>query len=298
MDISSYLRLVPQPVALVTGANKGIGFEIARELAQGGCFVWLAGRELERVKGAAAKLESAGLKVGSVTLDVTDPESARAASRQVEAASGRLDILVNNAGISLEAQHEPGQPPRMIPPSELDLGLLRQTYETNVFGPVTVTQAFLPLVRKSAAGRIVNMSSGLGSLAQKADPSTFLSKVNVMAYCSSKNALNGVTVAFANELRETAIKVNAADPGYCATDLNGHSGPRSATEGAAIAVKLATLPATARPAVSSTTKAPCPGRFRRRQCPHEPEAGLEFTSRTTPSARGSYSLGLRVLSLS
>jgi NAD(P)-dependent dehydrogenase (short-subunit alcohol dehydrogenase family) len=243
MNFSSYLQIVPSPVALVTGANKGIGFEIARELAEGGCIVWLAGRDLDRARAAAAKLEKAGLNVKSVALDVTRPESAADAARMVEAQSARLDILVNNAGISLEARREEGQPPAMIAPSELDLELLRQTYETNAFGPVTVTQAFLPLLRRSAAGRIVNMSSGLGSLTQKADPTTFLSKVNVMAYCSSKSALNAITVAFANKLRETNIKVNAAaDPGYCATDLNGRSGPRSAVQGAQVAVMLATLP--------------------------------------------------------
>jgi NAD(P)-dependent dehydrogenase (short-subunit alcohol dehydrogenase family) len=244
MNFPSYLQLVATPVALVTGANKGIGFEIARELAEGGCTVWLAGRDLEKVRAAAAKLEKSGHKVKSVALDVTRPDSAAAAARAVEIDSGALDILVNNAGISSESRRSPGKDsPEMIAPSEVGLETLRATYETNVFGPVNVTQAFLPLLRKSKAGRIVNMSSGLGSLTQKSDPSTFLAKVNVMAYCSSKSALNGVTVAFANELRETPIKVNAADPGYCATDLNGHSGPRSATQGAQIAVKLATLPA-------------------------------------------------------
>jgi NAD(P)-dependent dehydrogenase (short-subunit alcohol dehydrogenase family) len=243
MQFPHYLQLVPSPVALVTGANKGIGFEIARELAEGGCQVWLAGRNLDLVQSAAAKLESLGLKALSVRLDVSDPASAEAAAREVESVSGRLDILVNNAGIASEARHEKGRAPRITAPSEVELETFRRTYETNVYGPLVVTQKFLPLLRKSAAGRIVNMSSGLGSLGQKSDPKSFLAQYNAVAYCSSKTALNAVTVAFANELRKTPIKVNAADPGYCATDLNGHSGPRTAIQGAAIAAKLATLAA-------------------------------------------------------
>ena len=243
MQFPHYLQLVPSPVALITGANKGIGFEIACELAEGGCLVWLAGRNLDLVQSAAAKLESQGLRALCVQLDVTDPKSAEAAAREVESVSGRLDILVNNAGIAQESRREPGRAPAIVAPSEVDLQTLRSTYETNVFGPVNVTQKFFPLLRKSAAGRIVNMSSGLGSLSQKSDPTTMIAQYNAVAYCSSKSALNGVTVAFANELRDTNIKVNAADPGYCATDLNGHSGPRTAIQGAAIAVKLATLAA-------------------------------------------------------
>jgi NAD(P)-dependent dehydrogenase (short-subunit alcohol dehydrogenase family) len=243
MNFPHYLALVPSPIALVTGSNKGIGFEIARELAEGGCTVWLAGRDLNRVRDAAVRLTKAGHQVEAVALDVTDPVSVQDAAEKVGASSGRLDILVNNAGVSNESKLAEGSEPQMIKPSELDSDTMRRTYETNVFGPVTVTQAFLPLIRKSAAGRIVNISSGLGSLTQRADPTTFLSKVNVMAYCSSKTALNAITVAFGQELRETPIKVNAADPGYCATDLNGHSGPRSAAQGAVAAVRLATLAA-------------------------------------------------------
>jgi NAD(P)-dependent dehydrogenase (short-subunit alcohol dehydrogenase family) len=243
MDFPHYLALVPAPVALVTGANKGIGFEIARELAEGGCTVWLAGRDLDRVRDAATRLLKAGHKVDAVALDVTDPVSVEDAAETVRTQSGRLDILVNNAGIANESRRSAGSPPEMIKPSELDQDTLRRVYETNVFGPVTVTQAFLPLLRQSPAGRIVNVSSGLGSLTQRADPANFLATVNVMGYCSSKTALNAITVAFGQELRETSIKVNSADPGYCATDLNGHSGPRSAAQGAVAAVRLATLDA-------------------------------------------------------
>jgi len=243
MDILSYRQLVPSPVALVTGANKGIGFEISRILAESGIFVWVAGRDPARIKDAVVSLQKAGLKVDSVPLDVTDPESVEAAAQHVQTVSGSLDILVNNAGIVNERRLNKAGEPEVIPPSQIELDTLRQTYETNVFGVFTVTKAFLPLLRKSRAGRIVNMSSGLGSLTQRSDPNWGYSVVNALAYCSSKTAVNGITVAFAKELKDTTIKVNAADPGYCATDLNGHSGPRTPVQGAGIAVCLATLPA-------------------------------------------------------
>jgi NAD(P)-dependent dehydrogenase (short-subunit alcohol dehydrogenase family) len=146
---------------------------------------------------------------------------------------GKLDILVNNAGIAIDD----------APPSELNMDALHRTYETNVFGPVAVTRAMLPLLRKSSAGRIVNMSSGLGSLTLSNDPAWRFAHVNLLAYNSSKTALNAATVQFAKELHDTPIKVNAADPGYTATDLNNHAGTRSVEQGARAAVRLATLPA-------------------------------------------------------
>jgi len=242
MNISSYLRLVPSPIGLVTGANKGIGFEISRILSELGVFVWMAGRDSARIQEAAASLKKAGLPVDSVTLDVTDPKSAEAAAQHVQKVSGAIDILVNNAGIVNEQRLNEAGKPELLPPSRIELAMLRQTYETNVFGVFTVTKAFLPLLRKSPAGRIVNMSSGLGSLTLRSDPNGPYAVYNALAYCSSKSAVNGVTVAFATELRDTPIKVNAADPGHCATDLNAHTGPRTATQGAEIAVRLATLP--------------------------------------------------------
>ena len=243
MDISTYRKLVPSPVALVTGANKGIGFEISRILAESGIFVWLAGRDSGRIADAAASLKKAGLPVDSVPLDVTNPQSAEAAAKHVQDVSGGLDILVNNAGIVVERRINEAGKPEPIPPSEIELAMLKQTYETNVFGVFNVTKAFLPLLRKSPAGRLVNMSSGLGSLQQRSDPNWIYAAVNAVGYCSSKTAVNGITVAFAKELKDTSIKVNAADPGYCATDLNGHSGTRTPVQGAGIAVRLATLPA-------------------------------------------------------
>jgi NAD(P)-dependent dehydrogenase (short-subunit alcohol dehydrogenase family) len=142
-------------------------------------------------------------------------------------------VLVNNAGIITDRSK----------PSAADLALVRKVYDTNVFAPMRLIQVFLPLLKKSDAGRIVNVSSGLGSLALSSDPNGPYDAVNVLGYCTSKTALNAVTVQFAKELRGTTVKINAADPGYCATDLNGHSGPRTAEQGAIAAVRLATLPA-------------------------------------------------------
>jgi NAD(P)-dependent dehydrogenase (short-subunit alcohol dehydrogenase family) len=215
-------------IALVTGANKGLGYEIAARLVADGMTVLAGARDPARGAEAALRLGAV-----HVTLDVTDPASVAAAAKWIEREYGRLDILVNNAGILLEHGQQP---------SELDPDLLRRTYETNVFGVVTVTNALLPLLRKAPAARIVNMSSGLGSLTLTTDLAHPYAQRALLAYNSSKSALNAVTVSYANELRGTGIKVNAADPGYCATDLNGHSGPRTPAQGANAAVALATLP--------------------------------------------------------
>ena len=222
------------PVALVTGANRGIGFEIARQLGHEGFVVLLGARDPERGAAAAARLVAEGIDARPVALDVTDPASVAAAADAVERTVGRLDVLVNNAGVLLDGD---------IPPSEVPLALLRATYETNVFGAVTVTQAFLPLLRRAPAGRVVNASSELGSITQNQDPEFEFAAKKFLAYNSSKSALNAVTVQLAHELRGTPIKVNAADPGFTATDLNGHRGTQTLEEGARAAVRLALLPA-------------------------------------------------------
>jgi NAD(P)-dependent dehydrogenase (short-subunit alcohol dehydrogenase family) len=221
-------------IALVTGANKGIGFEIARGLAATGATVLLGARDTGRGIAAAEKLTAEGFTAHHIRLDVTDPLSVTAAAARVEREYGRLDVLVNNAGVLLEF----GQKPSGMP-----VEALHRTFAVNVFSVVAVTNAMLPLLRLSAAGRIVNMSSGLGSLTQLSDPDNAYSAMPLLAYNSSKSALNAVTVCYANELRSTFIKVNAADPGYCATDMNGHSGPRTPAQGAIAAVRLATLDA-------------------------------------------------------
>ncbi|MEV4573938.1 SDR family oxidoreductase [Nonomuraea jabiensis] len=217
-------------IGLITGANKGIGYEIARLLAEQGVTTIVGARDEERGRAAAERLGQP-----YVRLDVTDEASVAAAAKWVEREYGRLDILVNNAGITGGFMD-----PR---PSATPAGVLREVYETNVFGVVTVTNAMLPLLRESEAGRIVNLTSELGSLTRAMDRESPYWDVNIMPYNSSKTALNMVTVSYAKELIDTPIKVNAANPGYCATDLNGHSGFRTAEQGAAIAVRLATLDA-------------------------------------------------------
>jgi NAD(P)-dependent dehydrogenase (short-subunit alcohol dehydrogenase family) len=222
------------PVALVTGANKGIGYEIARGLGESGATVLVGARDAGRGAAAAEKLAAEGFAAVPVELDVTDPVSVSAAAARIEREYGKLDILVNNAGILAEN----GQQPSGVP-----VEMLQRLYDTNVYGVVRVTNAMLPLLRRSPAGRVVNMSSGLGSLGITSDPSNEFSKVPLLAYNSSKSALNSITVSYANELRGTPIKVNAADPGYCATDMNGGAGPRTPAQGAIAAIRLATLPA-------------------------------------------------------
>ncbi len=218
-------------VALVTGANKGIGREIARQLGKKGITVIVGARDKSRGNEAVDALKTDGVDARFVELDVTNNQTIAAAAKQIEKEFGHLDILVNNAAVAIDN----------APPSQVEMDRIRKTYDTNVFGVIAVTQAMLPLIKKSAAGRIVNMSSGLGSLTAASDPSSPFAAFNLLAYNSSKSALNAVTVTFANELRATGIKVNAADPGYVATDLNNHSGPRSVEQGAAEPVRLATL---------------------------------------------------------
>ncbi|GAB2953333.1 SDR family oxidoreductase [Micromonospora polyrhachis] len=219
-------------IALVTGANKGIGYEIARGLGETGAIVLVGARNMERGTVATEKLTAEGITAIPVQLEVTDPVSVSAAAARIEREYGRLDILVNNAGILLEGGQRPSQMP---------VDLLERTYATNVFAVVAVTNAMLPLIRRAAAGRIVNISSGLGSLAITSDPHGPYAPFPLLAYNSSKSALNSITISYANELRDTPIKVNAADPGYCATDLNAHAGPRTPAQGAIAAIRLATL---------------------------------------------------------
>ena len=219
-------------VAVVTGANKGIGLEIARQLAREGITVFIGARDAERGRAAAEKLRAEGLDARPLQLDVTDDASVADAASSVERTVGRLDILVNNAGIAIDDGR----------PSRVSMEALRRTYETNVFGVVRTTQAMLPLLRRSGAGRIVNLSSGLGSLTRNSDPSWEYARVKFLAYNSSKTAVNAITVQFAYELRDTPIKVNAADPGYVATDMNQNQGVRTVEQGAATPVRLALLP--------------------------------------------------------
>ena len=223
-------------VALVTGANKGIGHEIARQLARQGFTVFAGARDPQRGEAGAERLREDGLDVRSVELDVTRAATILAAARLIEREAGRLDVLVNNAGIVILRS----------PPAVLSADDVRTVYETNVFGVIAVTQAMIPLLEKSAAGRIVNISSTLGSLAAASDPDRPTSSAAyatsvALAYSTSKTALNAVTVCFANQLRDTGIKVNAACPGHVGTDLNRFEGKRTVQQGAREPVRLATL---------------------------------------------------------
>ncbi|MFF5171520.1 SDR family oxidoreductase [Micromonospora sp. NPDC000089] len=222
-------------IALITGGNKGIGYATARQLAARGMTVLVGARDADRGAEAVRTLRDGGADAHPVPLEVTDPASVAAAAELVEREHGRLDVLVNNAGIV--------RADGTALPSETTLATIREVYETNVFAVVTVTNAFLPLLRRSPAGRIVNVSSEVGSIAAMTDPTSFLWPLTSAPYPSSKTALNMVTAMYAKELRDTPIKVNAANPGYCATDFNQHSGYRSAEQGAEVSVQLATLPA-------------------------------------------------------
>ena len=222
--------------ALITGANKGIGFATAQLLSQRGITTLLGARDAARGQQAERALHEAGAATARyLPLDVTDEKSAAQAAAWIDAEYGQLGILVNNAGIT--RQEGAGRP------GETTLAALREVFETNVFGVVTVTNAMLPLLRRAPAARIVNVSSEVGSIASMLNQDSPLWPMASVPYPASKAALNMVTAMYAKELAGTPVKVNAANPGYCATDLNGHTGFRTAAEGAAVCVHLATLPA-------------------------------------------------------
>jgi NAD(P)-dependent dehydrogenase (short-subunit alcohol dehydrogenase family) len=220
-------------IALVTGANKGIGFEIARQIGRSGATILLGARNKLAGEKAAAMLAGEGLAAHFIALDVTDRDSVSAAAAAITKEFDRLDVLVNNAGIGAP---DDGRP------STASLDAIEHILRTNFLGAVAVTQAMLPLLRKAPAARIVNVSSGLGSLTQNGDRAYSSAATKLIGYSASKVALNMLTVQLAYELRDTAMKVNSADPGYTATDLNGHRGPQTIPEGAAEAIRLALLP--------------------------------------------------------
>jgi NAD(P)-dependent dehydrogenase (short-subunit alcohol dehydrogenase family) len=221
-------------VSLVTGANKGIGFEVARMLGEQGSTVLAGARDPERGREAERRLRESGVDARHLPLDVTDADSIARAAKVVSDEHGRLDILVNNAAIT--GGWDVGAP------SQTPVDILREVYETNVFGIVALTNALLPLLRQASAGRIVNVSSEVGSIESMSDPDGVLAELVSIPYPSSKTALNMVTAMYAKELAGTPLKVNAANPGYCATDLNGHRGFRTSAAGAEVIVGLATLP--------------------------------------------------------
>lgn len=231
ISINSDLQM--KGTVLITGANKSIGFETARQLLQQGYFVYIGSRDIEKGQAAVAALQSDGYQdVDTVQLDVTDPDSVSQAFEVVAAKTGRLEVLINNAGV-------PGAIPQNA--SEVGSDNIRRVFETNFFGVIQTTQTFLPLLRKSANPRIVNVSSDLGSLANHSNPDYEFYHVKIMAYASSKTALNAFTVMLAYELGPEGFRVNSVNPGYTATDFNHHSGYKSVSEGAEVIVRYATI---------------------------------------------------------
>jgi NAD(P)-dependent dehydrogenase (short-subunit alcohol dehydrogenase family) len=220
--------------ALITGANKSIGFETARQLLQQGYYIYLGSRNLENGLGAVEKLKAEGLtNLEAIQIDVSNDESVKAARVEIGQKTEVLDVLINNAGIS-------GAMPQT---TSTDLAVFKQVFDTNLFGVVRVTQAFMDLLQKSAQPRIVNVTSGLGSLTLHNDPTWKYYNVKAAVYNTSKAALNMYTITLAYELRDTPFKVNAVDPGYTATDFNQHSGPGTVEDAAARLVKYATIDA-------------------------------------------------------
>ena len=230
-----------KPVALITGANQGIGLQIAKELAAKNFTVLVGSRDYAWGKEAAETVDG---DAQALQLDVTDQASIAAAAERVRNEFGRLDVLINNAAIS-NTGLRPGIPieeyAKSTRPSSVSLDEMRAVFETNVFGVVAVTQAMLPLLRESAAARIVNVSSGVGSLTRNSDPAYPYRPIFGPVYPASKTALNAVTLAMAIELESTAIKVNAACPGFTKTNLNNYTGTQTVEEGAREPVRLALL---------------------------------------------------------
>ncbi|MEW4369975.1 SDR family oxidoreductase [Paenibacillus kandeliae] len=218
--------MTSKTIALVTGANQGIGKAIVKGLANQGIIVYLGSRNAERGIAAANDLQHEG-EVHFIQMDVTDPSSIEQSYDTIQKQYGRLDILINNAGVAASRNK----------PRDADATEFRHVYETNVFGVVSIINQMLPLLRKSAAGRIVNISSLRGSLG---DEGAFVGQPSI-SYSSSKTALNALTVHYARELAKNNIKVNSAAPGHVATEFNNFSGTRTPEQGAAIAIHLATL---------------------------------------------------------
>ena len=224
-------------VALITGANRGLGLQTAKDLAPDRVFLLLGVRNLAKGQAAAERMRSEGFEVETVHLDVTDPSTHREVYDFIDRVFGRLDILVNNAGICLENPNATGSDP-----STISSEILRETSETNFFGTVALTQKLLPLIRRAEAGRIVNVSSIMGSLTLHSDPSSPIYHSRVFAYNTSKAALNSFAIHLAYELRDTSIKVNSADPGWVKTEMGGENADLEVSEGGKTSAWLARLP--------------------------------------------------------
>jgi NAD(P)-dependent dehydrogenase (short-subunit alcohol dehydrogenase family) len=220
-------------LALISGANRGLGLETARQLGQLGFEVLLGARDAEAGAAAAAKLRQQGVKADTLLLDVASGPSIAKATAEVAVRHRALDVLINNAGVLLDDHSKP--------PSAQSLEVWHRTFEVNFFGTIAVTRAFLPLLRAAPAARIVNLSSRLASLTLHSDPASSIYHSKDAAYNASKTAVNAWTVSLAYELRDTPIKVNAAHPGHVKTDMGGQSAPVELVDGARTSVMLATL---------------------------------------------------------
>ncbi len=227
-----------EKIAFITGGNRGLGFQTALELGRAGIKVAIGARDLAQGEQALGRLRAAGADAELIQFDITDPASHQAAFNYFSANYGRLDILVNNAGIA--GGTFPGTGPEHRA-ADVPMDLLRRVFETNFFAQVALTETLLPLIRKSEAGRIVNLSSILGSLTLHADPKSPIYNAKSFAYDASKTALNAFTVHLAYELRGTKVKVNSAHPGWVKTDMGGAQAPMELSEGAKTSATLATL---------------------------------------------------------
>lgn len=214
---------------LITGANRSIGLETAKQLSKKGCFIYLGSRNLEKGNAVVKELSESGFNnIQAIQIDVTDPAAIMSAKKIIESEQGKLDILINNAGIS-----------KGFPESALTTSIedIQEVFDVNYFGTISVTQAFLELLKKSDSPRISNITSGLGSLNLHSDPNWKYYNVKLASYVPSKAALNAFTILLAYELRDLPFKVNSIDPGYTATDFNHHSGPGTVEDAAAFIIK-------------------------------------------------------------
>jgi NAD(P)-dependent dehydrogenase (short-subunit alcohol dehydrogenase family) len=224
-------------IAFITGGNRGLGLETARQLGKQKVKVVIGSRDVEKGKAAAEKLRAEGADVEAIRFDITKPADYQEAYKYFDKSFGKLDILINNAGVSKEAFGTPNNA------SSVAKEVLRETFETNFFGTIELTQVLLPLIKKAPEGRIVNLSSILGSLALHADPKSPIYGFKALAYDASKTALNAFTVHLAAELKDTKVKVNSAHPGWVKTEMGTDAAPMEIPDGAKTSVQLALLPA-------------------------------------------------------